>query len=120
MVAPAHLAEGAVRGDVETELNSDEVIQQTRVLIEEEGIEALAICFLHSYMEPTHEREAVNLIEKTFPDLYVSGSSDVYPNMREFERWTTTVINAYTRPMADRYLQKLERELESLGFNGQL
>ena len=107
-------------GDVETELNSNEVIQQTRLLIEEEGIEALAVCFLHSYVEPTHEREAVSLIEKTFPDLYVSGSSDVYPNMREFERWTTTAINAYTRPMADRYLQKLERELESLGFNGHL
>ena len=107
-------------GDIETDLNRDEVIQQTRALIEEEGIEALAVCFLHSYMEPTHEREAVSLIEKTFPDLYVSGSSDVYPNMREFERWTTTAINAYTRPMADKYLQKLERELGSLGFNGQL
>ena len=107
-------------GNIETKLNGEEVLQQTRALIKEKEIEALAVCFLHSYREPSHEREAVSLIEKNFPDLYVSGSSDVYPNMREFERWTTTAINAYTRPMADRYLQKLERELDVLGFNGRL
>ena len=53
-----------------------------------------------------------------FPDLYVSTSADVYPNMREYERWTTTAINAYARPMADRYLERLEGGLAELGFQG--
>ncbi|MEE2688410.1 MAG: hydantoinase/oxoprolinase family protein [Pseudomonadota bacterium] len=89
-------------------------------LIRCESIEALAICFLHSYIDPAHERAVGELARLEFPELYVSTSADVYPNMREYERWTTTAINAYARPMADQYLERLEGGLAELGFRGRL
>ena len=54
------------------------------------------------------------------PDLFVSASADVFPNMREFERWTTTTVNAFTQPMFDRYLERLEKGLAAQGFRGRL
>lgn len=105
---------------VETRIDLEEVRRHTKELVETKNIKALAVCFLHSYINPSHESAVVNLVQNEFPNLYVSSSSDVYPNMREFERWTTTAINAYTRPMIDQYLAKLEKDLEGLGFKGQL
>ncbi|MBT5912042.1 MAG: hydantoinase/oxoprolinase family protein [Rhodospirillaceae bacterium] len=105
---------------VETRIDLEEVRRHTKELVETKNIKALAVCFLHSYINPSHESAVVNLVQNEFPNLYVSSSSDVYPNMREFERWTTTAINAYTRPMIDQYLAKLEKDLERLGFKGQL
>ncbi|MDG1272883.1 MAG: hydantoinase/oxoprolinase family protein [Alphaproteobacteria bacterium] len=105
---------------VETSIDLEEVRRHTKELVETKNIKALAVCFLHSYINPSHESAVVNLVQNEFPNLYVSSSSDVYPNMREFERWTTTAINAYTRPMIDQYLAKLEKDLEGLGFKGQL
>ena len=105
---------------VETKIDLEEVRRHTKELVETKNIKALAVCFLHSYINPSHESAVVNLVQNEFPNLYVSSSSDVYPNMREFERWTTTAINAYTRPMIDQYLAKLEKDLEGLGFKGQL
>ena len=107
-------------GSIETKIDLDQVHRHTKELIETKKIKALAVCFLHSYINPSHENAVVKLVQNQFPNLYVSSSSDVYPNMREFERWTTTAINAYTRPMIDQYLEKLEKDLEGLGFKGQL
>ncbi len=107
-------------GDIEIEIDMEQVLGATKELVETQNIQALAVCFLHSYVNPSHETSVVEFLKNEFPDLYVSASSEVYPNMREFERWTTTAINAYTRPMTDHYLQKLESNLNNLGFEGQL
>ncbi|PPR61493.1 MAG: Acetophenone carboxylase gamma subunit [Alphaproteobacteria bacterium MarineAlpha4_Bin2] len=107
-------------GRVETPVNLSAARAAICDLVRCESIEALAICFLHSYIDPAHERAVGELARMEFPDLYVSTSADVYPNMREYERWTTTAINAYARPMADRYLERLEGGLAALGFRGRL
>ena len=86
----------------------------------EAGAEAVAICFLHAYANPEHERRVAALAAEHWPSLYVSASSDVSPFMREYERWTTTTVNAYVQPMADRYLGRLERRLAERRFAGRL
>ncbi len=105
-------------GEVIEPLDLDEVASAVGGLIERHGIEALAVCFLHSFTNPAHEAEASAFVERTFPGLHVSGSADVFPFARELERWTTTAINAFARPMADRYLSNLESGLAELGFVG--
>ena len=89
-------------------------------LIETQMIEALAICFLHAYANPVHEQAIADMARAEFPALYVTASAEVVPTMREYERWTTACINAYTQPMFDRYLGRLEDGLMGLGFNGKL
>jgi N-methylhydantoinase A len=87
-------------------------------LVERHGIEALAVGLLHSYVNPSHERQIQTLVTRQFPRLHLSISSDICPFMREFERWTTTIVNAYTQPMVDRYLAALESGLARAGFRG--
>lgn len=86
----------------------------------DDGVEAVAICFLHSYANAAHEQVARGLIEKEFPKLFVSLSSDVVAELREYPRAVTTCANAYVQPLMDRYLEKFERELSSRGFRGAL
>jgi N-methylhydantoinase A len=107
-------------GTVEQRLDRESVRKAVAALARKDGIEAIAVCLLHSYANPAHEQTIRTLIEKEFPELYVSCSADVFPNMREFERWTTTAINAYTQPMFDRYLRRLEDGLGAQGFRGRL
>lgn len=107
-------------GRIETPVDVSAARAAIRDLVACERIEALAICFLHSYIDPAHERAVTEMAEAEFPELYISASADVYPNMREYERWTTTAINAYARPMADQYLARLEGGLGGLGFRGRL
>jgi N-methylhydantoinase A/oxoprolinase/acetone carboxylase beta subunit/N-methylhydantoinase B/oxoprolinase/acetone carboxylase alpha subunit len=85
-----------------------------------DGIEAVAICFLHSYRNPSHEQAARALIAAEFPSLFVSLSSDVVAELREYQRTVTTCANAYVQPLMDRYLLRLERELKARGFRGRL
>ena len=101
-----------------TPLDAAEVEAATRALIEQQRIEALAICFLHSYANPAHEEAARDVVKRAFPNLYVSTSANVFPFIREYERWTTTVANAFTQPMVDRYLGNLEGGLAKAGFVG--
>ena len=98
-------------GQVETALAQSEVKLAVRHLVEEKGIESLAVCFLHSYANSEHEREVRDIVRADYPELYVSISSEVFPDIREFSRWTTTCINAYTQPLLDRYLHDLEQGL---------
>lgn len=86
----------------------------------DDGVEAVAICFLHSYANAVHEQVARGLIEKEFPKLFVSLSSDVVAELREYPRAVTTCANAYVQPLMDRYLEKFEHELSSRGFRGAL
>jgi len=75
--------------------------------------EAIAVCFLHSYVNPEHEARVRDAIQARFPDTYVSASIDVLPEIREYERTSTTVINAYIGPVVDRYLKSLRVRLDS-------
>jgi N-methylhydantoinase A/oxoprolinase/acetone carboxylase beta subunit len=83
-----------------------------------EGVEAVAVCFLHSYRNSAHEGAVADAIRRDFPQLSVSVSSEVVPEIREFERTSTTVCNAYVQPLVDRYLGRLEEELAARGFDG--
>ena len=89
-------------------------------LVEQEKIEALAIAFLHSYRDDRHEQRAGAIAREMYPDLALSLSSRVAPEIREFERTSTACANAYVQPLMRRYLDKLEATLASLGFIGQL
>lgn len=83
-----------------------------------DGVEAVAVCFLHSYLDASHEREVAALLRREFSSLAVSVSSEVNPEIREYERSSTTACNAYVQPLVDRYLQSMERQLEERGFRG--
>lgn len=99
----------------EPDLNTVE--RQVRKLIET-GVEALAISFLHAYRNPENEKRVSEHIRATFPDLAVSVSHEVVPEIREFERTNTTVCNAYVQPLMGRYLDRLTLELDREGFGG--
>ena len=105
-------------GEVMRPLDPDTAVVAARELVEGEGIEALAICFLHSYSDDTHEAAARDAVQAAFPGLFVTTSSDVLPFMREYERWSTTTINAYVQPLTNLYLGHLEEGLAALGFAG--
>jgi N-methylhydantoinase A len=77
--------------------------------------EAVAVCFLHAYANPAHERTVGEALKARLPALPVSLSSDVVPEYREFERFSTTVLNAYLQPLMDRYLATLEERLRAAG-----
>ena len=107
-----------VGGDVEVELDEGAVIESVAALIEEQGIESLAISCLHSYRNPVHEREIEAAVRERFPELSISVSHRVVREHREYERTCTTVIDAYIRPIFERYIDDLRDELESKGFTG--
>ncbi|TMJ68020.1 MAG: hydantoinase/oxoprolinase family protein, partial [Alphaproteobacteria bacterium] len=106
-------------GSVETPLD-EAAVQSAAKRFKELGVAAVAVCFLHAYANPAHEARATQILRDAAPELFVSASADVFPNMREFERWTTTTVNAFTQPMFDRYLERLEKGLASRGFRGRL
>lgn len=82
------------------------------------GIEAVAIAFLHSFTNPEAERAARAIVQQVAPNVRVSISSDVVPEIREFERASTTIANVYVQDLVERYLRGLEARLHSLGFTG--
>lgn len=81
-----------------------------------QNIESLAVCLLHSYRNSAHEREIKALVEREFPQIDCTISSDVAPEIREYERTSTTVLNAYVRPGVKQYLARLDEELAERGF----
>ena len=86
----------------------------------EQGIEAIAICFLFSFVNPAHEERARELVTEVFPDAFVTTSSSVSSQFREFERFTTTAMNAFVGPRVRRYLGNLEASLERAGTGASL
>jgi N-methylhydantoinase A len=86
------------------------------VAVERAGAESVAVCLLFSYLEPAHERELAEAIRKRLPDLHVSASHEVLPQFREYERCSTTVIDAYLSPLLRRYLERLERAASERGL----
>ncbi len=81
-----------------------------------ENVESIAIGFLHGFVNPAHERRAAALIAEALPDIPLSLASEVAPEMREWERFSTTVANAYVQPAIARYLRRLEAGMRAAGF----
>jgi N-methylhydantoinase A len=82
----------------------------------EKGVESIALCFLHSYANPVHEREAAASIREHFPDLYCTQSAGLDAEMGEYERTSTAALNAYIHPGVNRYLANLEPQLRTRGL----
>lgn len=99
-------------GRVVAELEAEDVERATDALLAA-GVEAIAICFLNSFMNGTHERRAREIVEARAPEVFVCTSSEVLPEIREFERMSTTVANAYLGPKMAAYLDDLDRKLRS-------
>ncbi len=109
------LSDGTVKREIDP--------SQISALIDElrsGGIEAVAVALLHSYRYPDHERLIGDILEREASDLTVSLSSDVVPEIREYERTSTTICNVYVRPVVDRYLERLQASLRDLGINSNL
>jgi len=109
----------AADGSVEKKLDVNAALAEVAELVEQ-GVESLAICFLHSYANPEHERAIGAAVAERFQNLSISLSSDVSPEIREYLRASTTVANAYIRPLAEIYLERLESALRSEGIPGGL
>src|SRR5271155_1261684 len=87
-------------------------------VLKREQVEAVAVCYLHAYRDPRHELATEAAIERELPGMYVSLSSEVLPQIKEYERVSTTVVNAYVGPALSRYLARLERRLAEAGYGG--
>ena len=94
--------------------------KETVLALQREGVKSIAICLLNSFENPSHEQAVKDIIAKEFPGISVSTSYEVLPQIREYERTSTTVTNAYVKPLTESYLRKLSERLKSLGFGGQL
>lgn len=88
--------------------------------LQKAGVESVAICFLNSYASDAHENQARSLLAEAVPSTYVSMSADVAPQWREYERFSTTVLNAYLGPILANYLVSLKQGLAERGFSGEL
>lgn len=114
-VAERVLADGSIRQAVDAE----EVKAQARELLAR-GAEAVAVVFINAYANPENERVALAAVKEVWPNAYVTASSDILPEIREFERTSTAALNAYLQPPVGSYLRKLESRLQGDGFAGQL
>ncbi|MBS1879346.1 MAG: hydantoinase/oxoprolinase family protein [Actinobacteria bacterium] len=88
--------------------------------LKEAGVDAVAVCFLHAYSNPVHEEEVKELLAAEFPEAFVSLSSEVAPQYREYERFSTTALNAYIGPKVSRYLGNLAREAGGKGVSEEI
>ena len=85
-----------------------------------EGVDAIAVCFLHSYANPEHERITGELVEAALPNAFLSLSHEILREYREYERISTTVVNAYIGPKVGGYVRNLQSRLKGIGFSGDL
>jgi len=106
-------------GRIEIPLDMEAMLREVAFLVDA-GVTSLAICFLHAYANPIHERMAAEAIRQGFPNLSITLSSDIAPEIREYPRCVTAVANAYVRPIAEIYLENLERALKQVGIAGSL
>jgi N-methylhydantoinase A len=106
-------------GEVHAPLSHASIADACRALAAE-GVEAVAVCFLHSYVNPEHERAAGDAIRAALPNAYLSLSHEILREYREFERMSTTVVNAYIGPKVGGYVSSLKSNLGAIGFRGNL
>jgi N-methylhydantoinase A len=121
------LVERALRFEVKERLYYDGAVREPLDMasveaaadrLEREGVEAIAILFLHSYRNPEHERQVKHYLQKRFPQAFVTVSSELSQEYREFERTSTVVANAYVGPRVHRYLAEIDAEARASGFAG--
>ncbi|MDX1744401.1 MAG: hydantoinase/oxoprolinase family protein, partial [Halobacteriales archaeon] len=106
-------------GEVAVPLDEDTVVGAAREL-DHAGVESIAICFLFSYLNDDHERRAKELVQSEVPEAYVTTSSEVYPQFREFERFTTTAMNGFIGPKVTNYTHRFREKLDDFGVEGDL
>jgi N-methylhydantoinase A len=106
-------------GDVHLALDEDQVAAACKRLTEM-GVEAVAVCFLHSYANPDHENRAAEIVRREMPGIAISVSSEILPEYREFERFSTTALNAYVGPKVSQYLDLLASGLTEGGIDAPL
>jgi len=106
-------------GEVLVPLDEREVRAAAREL-REEGVEAVAVCFLFSYLNPEHERRAASIVRDEMPEAFVTTSADIVPQFREFERFTTACMSAFVGPKTGLYLERLGSALERQGVRSDL
>jgi len=104
-------------GRIETPLDPAS-LEAAIAVLEGERVESVAVCYLHAWRDPRHERQTAEALARALPDAYVSLSSAVLPQIKEFERVSTTIINAYVGPVLSRYLARLEARLAEAGYRG--
>jgi N-methylhydantoinase A len=126
---PAPLVERAWRLEVPERMRHDgsvitpldlEALQAVAQRIAASKIEAVAICFLHSYVNPAHEQQALRELKRLLPDRFITASHEVNPELQEYERTSSTVINALLGPVCGRYARNFEAQLRETGFRGEL
>jgi N-methylhydantoinase A len=91
-------------------------VRQAAAFLQEEGVEAIAVCFLHAYANPEHEARCGALLQDLLPEIPVTLSHEIIKEWREYERTNTAVLNAYVQPIAVRYLDSLEMDLAEMGM----
>ena len=104
-----------VRGEVLLALDEDAVLEACKTFLKER-VEAIGICFLHSYANPKHEQRVKEIVQETMPRVSISVSHEVAPEFREYDRTSTTVANAYVQPLAGRYMTRLAEGLQKHGL----
>ncbi len=108
------LADGTIRVPVDVD-----AVRAAGQALRDAGCEAVAVLFAHAYANPENELRAVEALRAFWPNAHVSASSEILPEIREFERFSTTALNAYLQPEVSGYLHRLEGALEAGGFDGQ-
>lgn len=103
------------KGEVIRQLDKKE-IKEIVEFFKRENVDAIAVSYLHAYANPKHEIETVELIKELWPEVYVTASHEITKEWREYERTNTAVLNAYVKPTAANYVDKLQNELEKKGF----
>jgi N-methylhydantoinase A len=123
-LVPRHLTAVArervnVEGKVVTPLHEEDVVAAAK-LFRDEGVEAVAVSYLWSFRNPAHEQRTREILERELPGVYVSVSTEILPQIRVYERHSTTALNAYSGPILTRYLSRLEAALKERGYKGRL
>jgi N-methylhydantoinase A len=104
------------RGEILVALDEGEV-EAAAVQLKHAGVKSVAVCFLHSYRNPAHEQAARRVVERVLPAAYVSVSSEVLPEFREYERWSTTLLNAAVGPRMQTYLEGFLTRVKNVGIS---
>jgi N-methylhydantoinase A len=123
-LVPRHLRLGVrerLRPDGQVEVPLDAASLEAAIArLKAEGVEGVAIGFLHAWAAPRHEHAAADAVQAAMPGAFVTCSADVLPQIKEFERFSTTAVNAYVGPVVSRYLGRLAGRLEEAGYRGPL
>jgi N-methylhydantoinase A len=101
------------KGEVLTELSETEA-QEAIAALKEKGVEAIAVCFLNSYINDSHEAKVAAMVKEMYPEAFVTTSTSIFPQFREFERFTTALINAFVGPKVKSYVDQLWQRLTAL------